>query len=190
MTELTFEPVEHVYRANGVIVPSVTQILEILDECWRVPPDALRRAADLGTAVHLACELDDRDDLDEDTLDPIVAPYLAAWRRFRLETGFAPEMVEQRVFHPSYQYAGTLDRVGTVAGKRSVLDIKSGESWPSHGPQTAAYQQALLAAGEKTVSRCAVYLRADGTYRLQALTGKSDWAVFLACLTIRKFKEQ
>lgn len=190
MPDLTFEAAGHVYRYDGRIVPSVTQILEVVDECWRVPVDVLERAGRLGTAVHLACELDDLDDLDETSVDPVIAPYLAAWRRFRSETGFAPDLIEHRVHHRSMGYAGTLDRVGTLFERRSLIDIKSGEEWPSHGPQTAAYKEALATEGEKVSDRYAVYLRDDGTYRLRKCEDKSDWAVFLACLTIRKYKER
>lgn len=190
MPELTFEPKGHVYRYGDRVVPSVTQILEVVDECWRVPADALERARRLGTAVHLACELNDLDDLDEPSVDLVIAPYLAAWRRFRSEMGFTPDLIERKVFHKAMGYAGTLDRTGRLFDRRALIDIKSGEEWPSHGPQTAAYKEALATEGEKVSDRYAVYLRDDGTYRLRKCEDKSDWAVFLACLTIRKYKER
>jgi hypothetical protein len=194
VSALHFDEATHTYTVGGRVVPSVTQILASVDrDLWRVPPGVLEAAAALGTAVHKATELDDLADLDEESLAPQIAPYLAAWRRFRAETGFAPVAIEERLHNAMYGYCGTLDRVGHLDGQRALLDIKSGMQWPSHGPQTAAYQDAYeRQSGKKIDLRLVVYLRDDGTYRMVAQRDKSDWSVFLAALTIHKFttKEQ
>lgn len=194
MAELAFDPIEHVYRLDGVVIPNVTRILGILDETWRVPAETLRAAAELGTAVHAACEYDDLGTLDESSVDADVWGYLEGWRRFRAETGFAPELIEARVFHPKLRYCGTLDRVGTLRGKHALLDIKSGAKWASHGPQTAAYQAAYEAEGGAHVARVqaryCLYLKSDGRYDLVPQKGKGDLSVFLAALTLTQYKEQ
>lgn len=48
----------HVYLVDGVIVPSITQILKVRfgNKYAHVDPDTLRRAAEAGTAVHEAIE--------------------------------------------------------------------------------------------------------------------------------------
>lgn len=194
MSALHFDEPTHTYKVGGRVVPSVTQILAAVDrDLWRVPTSILEAAAALGSAVHKATELDDLDDLDEESLAAPVAPYLAAWRRFRAETGFAPVTIEERLHNAMYGYCGTLDRVGHLDGQLALLDIKSGVAWPSHGPQTAAYQDAYeRQSGKKIDLRLVVYLRDDGTYRMVAQRDKTDWSVFLAALTIYKFitKEQ
>ena len=66
--------------------------------------------------MHLACELDDQDDLDEASVEVDVAPYLAAYRKFRAEV--RPEILlnEHRVYHKTWNYCGTLDRVMRIQG--------------------------------------------------------------------------
>lgn len=191
---LTFDADSHTYWYRGQRVPNVTSILEILDETWRVDPDILEAAAARGTAVHLATELDDKGDLDERSLDERLQPYLEAWRTFRREMGFAPSELESRVWHPRFRYAGTLDRIGTFSrwpSKVELIDIKSGEAWPSHGPQTAAYQDAYQTLTRTRVHRrWCVYLADDGRYRLVEKAEADGFAVFLACLQITRFRER
>jgi hypothetical protein len=178
----------HRYFWNGAPVPGVTGVLEPLDELWHVPPDVLAAKADLGTRVHLACELDDADDLDEASVEDDVAPYLDAWRRFRVEKRVQVLSTEEYVYHPLHRYAGQLDRVLGFDGAKWLGDIKTSVGvYPSVGPQTAAY---LAAKGDPTITRrAAIQLKPDGTYRLVELNDPRDWPVFLSCLTIHHFKE-
>lgn len=193
MTTLSFDEATHTYRWDGVVVPSVTTILRILDDSAlsRVSPDVLAAAAGRGTAVHKATELDDEGTLDESSVDPAIAPYLEAWRRYRADTGLEPIAVEQRVYHNQHRYAGTFDRVAMLDGQRVIVDIKSGTAWPSHGPQTAAYAYAWERMhGKKIDGRIVVYLASDGQYRADRHGNQNDWATFVAALTIYRFKEQ
>lgn len=183
MTGLTFDEATHTYRYNGNVVPGVTTILAPLSDFSRVPPHVLRAAADFGTAVHLACELDDLSELDETTLDQALTPYLAAWRKFSAEHEVEWTLIEHQVFHKALGYAGTLDRLGRVKGLDTVLDIKSSaQLYPSVGPQLAAYQQA---SEHPTVQRMAVQLKGNGTYVAKTYTDPTDWPVFASLLTLR-----
>lgn len=185
---LTFDEERHEYRMLGAVVPSVTQILRPLSDFSGVAKAVLDAKRDLGQRVHLACQLSDEDDLDEASVEPDVAPYLAAWRKFRRETGAQVLLNEVQVAEPMLLYAGTLDRVLLLNGAKWLVDLKTCISTPiAVGPQTAAYQRAL---GDASVThRGALRLRPDGTYRLDALTGADDWACFMACLTLHRFKE-
>ncbi len=188
MTVLTFDEATHTYRYNGIVVPGVTTILSPLSDFSRVPPHVLRAAADFGTAVHLACELDDLGDLDESALDPALVPYLAAWRKFSADHEVEWELIEQPVHHKAMGYAGTLDRQGRVKGLSTVLDIKSSaQLYPSVGPQLSAYQQA---SERPSVQRMAVQLKADGTYVAKTYTDPTDWPVFASLLTLRTWCKQ
>lgn len=185
---LTFDEQTHTYRLLGAVVPGVTQILRPLTSFDSVSPSVLAAKADLGRRVHLACEFDDDGDLDPESIEEDVRPYLDAWRRFRRETGAQVLASEQQVAEPLLQYAGTLDRVLLVRGTRWLVDLKTCISTPlAVGPQTAAYQRAL---GDNSVThRGALRLRPDGSYRLDHLTDPNDWAAFMACLTLHRFKE-
>lgn len=187
---LTFDPATHTYRYGGVVVPSVTQILAPLSDFSFVDPDVLDAARDFGTAVHYACELDDREELDIDALDPALLPYLQQWRKFCREHGCKWEEIERQVYHPTMRYAGTLDRFGVIDGARGVLDIKSGSDlYPSVGPQLAAYAQALEPKTGHLLRRYGLRLSAT-SYELKAYTSPTDWPTFASLITLRTFCAQ
>jgi len=191
MAELFFDPVEHAYTVSGRRLPSVTQTLAPLIDYSMVPKETLERARLLGQAVHRMTELYDLDDLDMDALDDELKPYLTAWIKFRAETGFVPETIEKRLYHPTLRFAGTPDRSGLISGRRAVVDVKKMLTLgPVIGIQLAAYQELYRVNGVTIEDRYALGLRADGTYRLQPFTDKGDWPVFLSLLTIRNWTEK
>jgi hypothetical protein len=185
MSELTFDEATHTYRYNGNVVPGVTTVLKPLTNLDMVPPHVLKAAADFGTAVHKACELDDLGELDLIALDPALVPYLMAWRKFSTEHSAKWVHIEKQVHNKTLGYAGTLDRYGYVDGMSTLLDIKSSiELYPSVGPQLAAYDKALE---EPVIHRMAVQLKGDGTYVAKHYTDQTDWPVFCSLLTVRNW---
>lgn len=186
---LTFDEARHEYRLLGGVVPSVTQILAPLVDLSGIPRAVLDAKRQLGQDVHYACQLLDEDDLDEDSVEEQIEQYLQAYKRFKADTGAVVLLNEQRVADPLLLYAGTLDRVMAIKGDKWLVDLKTCISTPlAVGPQTAAYLRAL---GDTSVTRrAALRLRPDGTYRLDTLTDPNDWAAFMACLTLMRFKEQ
>lgn len=192
MPELRFDAQLHQYTADGVIVPSVTQVLQSVG---LVDYGFLGAQRDFylarGKAVHLACQLADENDLDKSTLDESLAPYLVAWRRFQAETGFRPELIEHRVFNPTYRYAGTLDRTGMIGQTLAIVDTKTTEAAAWTAYQLAAY--AACFDRPMRFRRFAVALHDDGTYRATEYHIKDfarDWNVFLAALTVHNAKER
>lgn len=184
---LAFDAETHRYTFEGKPYPSVTRVLKLLDLYGPIDPADLAFAAARGSAVHEATALDDRDDLDDDSLDPQIRPYIDAWRRFKAEANYSPWAIELPVVHGRFEYAGTLDRVASIQGKFAVLDIKSGLIPITAGPQLAAYKEAydwLVSAAlvprppEMPKRRYVVQLRADGTYRLEQFTSPEDFGVF------------
>jgi len=105
-----FTPEGHRYSLNGVALESTTGILaaegfidtRFYDEWSR----------DRGSMVHLATHYDDMGELDEDSLDPIIIPYVDGWRKFKRESGFVVETSEVPMASKVYQYAGTPDVIG------------------------------------------------------------------------------
>lgn len=191
---LEFDPVAHIYRVNGKIVPNVTKVLDTtLVDFSMVKPSDLEFARVRGVAVHRACELYDRDDLNWDTLDPQIVPYLEAWIRFKKENDFIVLNNELKVYSPSYRYAGTLDRTGLLGGKggsHDLVDIKARTSMtPEIGPQTAAYGNAFTELYRiKLNRRFSLQLLPDGHYRMREYNDPSDLSTFLSCLQIYNFK--
>lgn len=194
---LTFEPESHVYRLDGRVIPNVTRVLEPLAELWRVPRDVLEAAQVRGTRVHRVCELDDLGTLDESSVNEALRGYLDAWRKFKREHDFTPDLIETRVVHLARGYAGTLDRTGYMrVGTRRryvLLDIKSGILSELAGLQTAAYMAAAPTGSKKfpkpIALRAGVKLDADGDYKLHIFDShERDLAVFYSCLTVHNWK--
>lgn len=194
---LEFDEATHIYRLNGRIVPSVTQLMDSagLISFEGIPPAVLERKKLIGSAVHKACELDDLGVLDEATVGEVIAPYLAAYRRFKRETAFVPMLIEARVAEPILGYAGTLDRTGIIRGEPGQIDLKTTAALsPAVGVQTAAYERALYADpsydGPRNLARHALQLRDDGTYRLETYKDPRDFSVFAALATVHHWKEK
>ena len=188
--KIEFDEARHEYRVGGRVVPSVTQVLGILNDFGAVPADVLAAAAEFGTHVHHACALDNAGQLDEESLDPALAPYLAQWRRFLAESDAEVLGSEVRVYHPGQFYVGTLDALIRIRGKVAVVDIKTGAVPRSVGAQLVAYEQAYHASDEHQHSirrRLCVQLTGD-TYKVHPLTDPADWSLFQSCLNIWRFR--
>ena len=185
--DLVLDEARHLYSLDGIHVPSVTQILAPLSGMHLVNQSVLAAACDFGRAVHKACELDDLGQLDEADLDPLLAPYLAAWRAFSKDHSVRWSHIEARVYHAQMGYAGTVDRYGVVAGSDAVVDLKSGAALSATvGPQLAAYAKALPGTSACT-HRIGVLLKKDGRYQAKAYVEPTDWPVFASLVTLRSF---
>lgn len=180
---LTFDAETHTYRVAGRITPSVTQVLEPLQQLKGVPFEMLERAREFGNHVHLATHLYDLGTLEEATLDTELAPYLAGWVKFRKDTGFHVVQSEAPMHSDLYGYAGTPDKIGTLGRDVCVLDIKSGVVPFTVGPQVAAYQRLISPMPRK---RLCVQLLPD-TYRVHELKDPRDFAWFQSALNLHKF---
>ena len=117
----SFDPVNHIYKIDNRIVPSVTQICNPDGEAWYT-----EEAAQRGTFVHLSCELYDRGTLCETTLDPQLRPYLTAWKAYRKHNPEGFSAIEEQLYSVEHGFAGTVDRCYFDC----VLDIKTGTTFP------------------------------------------------------------
>lgn len=169
MPVFAFDEATHVYTLDGRRLPSVSQIIKPLtfDEYRWIPDDVLAAAADRGRRVHLATQLLDERDLDETSVEADVAGYLDAYMRFLAETGAEVIELERQLHHPVLLYAGTLDRVYRIWGKRSLVDIKSTDKLlPAVWPQLMGYDDLRKANGLGGVDEHAcLHLKPDGTYK-------------------------
>jgi len=201
---LTFDEDVHRYYHEGQWVRSVTQILSLITAPLyaRAPQFVLAEALERGSNVHGWTELIDLFEADV-TSDAIIAndgtallpehaewPYVQAWLAFKRESGFQPEIVEQRIWHPTVRYAGTVDRIGLLGGTRATLEIKTvAQLHPWVGLQTAAYHEGYNLGrprAEQARDRYAVQLRKDGTYRLKAYRREDHRADFEAFIAMKQ----
>jgi hypothetical protein len=197
-----FRAADHSYWLDGRRMPGITSIIDWMNNYAGVPPDLLEQARDLGEAAHLATELDDTNNLVDESVHPLVQPSLDAWRQFRRDTGFVPVLVEQRVESLKHWYAGRLDRVGPFRKMPpGVVEIKrTAKLMPANGPQTAAQKLALVEMGYQgamSLARYSVQLcpDKDPPYHMQQHNNPNDITVFLCSIQLwnwrhnNRFKE-
>lgn len=159
---VTFDPLAHIYRLDGEVIPGVTSILsavgvsvdfEGLKSVGRTVEKAIELKREIGHVLHEDAHAYDDEDLDWYTVDPRVEPYLRAWATFREHSKLVPVTRERLVFHPVHRYAGTLDGIFAHPDGRTILvDIKTGDPADSGCAfQTAAYQAAFQAEHQECV---------------------------------------
>jgi hypothetical protein len=200
---LTFQEQDHRYAWNGVVVPSVTQALDVLapNAFAHVSRADLEAARRRGNAVHKIVELDLTDDLDEESVSEPLLGYMVAWRRFASDTGFKARSSELMLYSRRYGYAGRLDLLGEFA-KRSMrwgpgidaitLDVKSNNIPKTAAPQTAAYAQLLTENGYcgKGLRRRALCLSPDGYELSPPYINAADFTDFLAALRVLNWRNR
>ena len=191
--ELTFDEAKHIYRLKGIIVPSVTQVMQPLsDETYRgVEAKVLRRAAGKGTAVHNAIEKSLTFGIED--VDPDHAGYFMAFLRWFSE--YNPQVIasEYRLYHKFMGYAGTADLICVIGGKLYVIDYKTTQRIEELlvRVQLKAYSQALGSLGAEPQRAASLHLKRDGTFDFQTHDGGAEsWQVFSSLLTVLKYKQK
>lgn len=179
-----FSEADHTYTVDGTQYPSVTQVLQaegFIDTRWY---DEWSR--EKGKYGHRATALYDQGDLDEASLDPVLVPYLDAWKRFREDTGFLPSAVEVPLVNVRLGFAGTPDRVGTMRdGECFILDLKLGHVEPWAALQTGAYRLLI----ESPYRRAAVQLKGNGKPHITIHNDRQDMQIFQAALSCHNWKK-
>lgn len=185
MAQLLFFDEGHTYQLDGQPLPSVSEVIRFISReiYGEVSQFKLDQAADRGSRVHKLLEALDKYGTIE--CPESLAGYLKAYLSFRNDHTVAWQQIERITYHPELGYAGTIDRLGLVDGKRMILDFKT--SYTVHKPLVTAQQNLYKLAweaqtGEQIDAIAALHLKADGTYKLHALP--IDPATGLACLTL------
>jgi hypothetical protein len=195
---LTYDDEAHAYALCGKPVPSVTAIISAVMNAWK-KPNYPAGVGEKGRLVHLACELDDINDLDDDSLDPALAGYVRAWRAWKSDHSPRWIGIEARVASVAHAYAGTFDRLAVIRNRVTLIDIKSGRPRPEHALQTAAYaiayEEMTRDAGGPSDSgvtvdeRACVYINGDGSWSAQYHGSPHDRAAFLGARALYRWKE-
>ena len=162
---------------------SVTEILKsegFIDGTWFTEYSRTR-----GSYIHKAVHLYDIGDLDEENLDPVLVPYLDAWKRFLLESKLEVVDSEVRLTSETYQLTGKPDKVGLLNKCPTILDNKSGAIAPWTGLQLSFYE---LLKGSP-YKRIAVRLKPDGKYSLTEFKNRQDKGTVLSILNAYYWKK-
>ena len=161
------------------------RVSEILRSCGLTDLTwCTQEALDRGRAVHLACELDDKGDLDESSVDPVVMPYLVGWRKFRKELEPQILSVEEEVEHPHYGYKGRLDRRIILGAREGIGDLKSGPPQDHHALQIALYAMCF----DRPLARWGIYLSDEGKYKLIEYADRKDYDDAKTCISFANLK--
>ena len=187
---LEFDESEHRYSLDGVVLPSVTTVINAILPQWQ----ADQWAMDRGTATHHGCRLLDEGRLDWSSVDPEIEPRIRAWQKFRRE--FPSEVIanEQRVFSAQHRFAGAVDRILEFkGGDVCVCDLKNSVS-PQVVLQLAAYSLAwTIGGGRKPIRAVAVELLETAEYRCHWFSKhelRRAEQQFLAVLTVFNFARE
>ena len=169
--DLEFDDRKHQYSVNGVVIPSVSEIIgPITYTQYSVQQNAVDQAAHRGTTVHALTELYDRGDLEEEsTIASDEALYLMAWIKFLHDYQPKWEFIEMPL--ACRTFAGTIDRIGTIDGQLAIVDIKTTSSMDRVHKIALACQIAgywdlcqLNDIDVKYWNSMGVQLKKDGTY--------------------------
>lgn len=176
----------HIYCLDGKPLPSVTTVLRgvgLIDTAHFSDAARLR-----GQYVHAAIALDHDGALDDEALDSGLAPYVEAWRACKRDMGLTVLSYESMVVDAERGYAGTYDLIARESDNPLVppvlIDIKTGEPQDWVRYQVAAYCRAAKTPEMPVLRRASVWVKDDGTYRVDFYTGRQDEAIFLAALTL------
>ena len=131
METLEFLESEHIYLKNGILVPSVTQILQLIfpNKYKNVDKTILNKKASFGTEGHSIIEKLDVSDINiaknqalaikNKDLEVCIREYLRLVKKHKIEPLEHEKMVSYK-----YLFCGTLDLIANIEGTRSLCDIK------------------------------------------------------------------
>lgn len=125
MGKLIFYDKEHKYELNDEVIPSVSEISRFASReiYGEVNQYILDNAAERGTKIHKQCELLDK--YHECEADEITIPYIRGYVDFIKQHNPEWVAIEKAIASRKMMFAGTLDRVGNIDGKRAIVDLKS-----------------------------------------------------------------
>lgn len=120
---LEYDDDEHIYLVDGVIVPSITQILQVKfkNKYDKIDPDVLSRAAERGTAIHKAIE-------DYCNIGVVKCKEASNFRFLECRYNFTPIENESPVIlfkHDKPVAAGRFDLLLYIDNEVALADIKT-----------------------------------------------------------------
>jgi len=193
---------------DGTRVPSVTQVLGILDKgglahwAWELGLQnrdyrAVRDLAGrVGTLTHalIAGSLTGATPLPNNYSPQEIAQAqkcLAKYQAWAQETPFEPIMIETPLVSEEFKYGGTPDLLAEIKGEFVLLDFKTGGAvYPTYFYQLAAYGQLLKEQGWPLSDIRIVRISPDETrYEVaSSIWPDIDWQIFQHCLAIYRLQ--
>ncbi len=136
---IEFKPETHQYFLEG---RELTPVTTLLQNYGLAPKFFSQQAAKKGTFIHKAIHLYLLDNLNENSLDPIIKPYFESFKKWFLENEPEVREAEYRLGSLLLGFAGTLDFIGIVGEELLLIDWKTGQKIiPSHWLQLEMYRR-------------------------------------------------
>lgn len=186
---LKFYDERHQYTLDGDEIPSVSEISRFASReiYGEIPQYVLDYACERGSTVHKQTEILDK--YGECEADEGVVSYIKAYIRFRGDYHIMEyEGIEKSLASSTMKYAGTLDRVGVIDGKRSIVDIKTSSTIQKTLAmiQLNGYKKLWDENNtDKPIEALYIlHLKKDGTYKL--IPFEMDDSLFMACYTLHQ----
>jgi hypothetical protein len=191
LPELEFDERTHIYKLDGLRIPSVTQVMRPLSGAYYggIDDSILTAAAKRGTGVHQAIENWLKfgfDDAPEEHRG-----YFDAFRLWVDEQKPKIIATEGRVYHRVLRYAGTADLICESGGTLLLVDIKTTAQIIDMlvRVQLEAYAKAFESHGIKFGAKAVVHLGKSGEYSVRNFIGHDNeaWDVFCSLLTVENY---
>lgn len=192
--EIEFNEKDHIYMKNGIVLPSVTQIMQPLYEqvYGKADSDASDNGKSKGKEIHRA--IDDYCEFGMIDISEEYKPYLDNFIRYIDEHQYEIVASEVMLCHPVYGYAGKIDIiVRNPKGEFVLIDNKTGDLQPKlHAVQLQAYTDMWSANKMPEIAfKVALGLSDKGykEHRYDKYDTKAK-SVFDACYKIYKYKKE
>lgn len=182
-----FDEAKHIYRIGERRIPGVSEILKtigIVKDFSGVDPFYRER----GIACHRAIELYINGDLDEETLDPVCAPYLDGFKKWWTQQGViasTPLATEARLYSQKFGFSGTID---LILGN-TIIDYKCSKSPdPASELQGLMYQWLAHENYDELMPFGVLQLPGDGTFVPIPGTINYQWDLLDGIIDLYKWK--
>lgn len=119
--EIIFDELSHTYTLNGVVLPSVTQVMKRLSKEYYtdINQAVIEKAGKRGTKVHQAIELYETMGVYDEQVKDYVLQYLRAKSAYK----FTP--IKQELMLTNGIYCGTVDMIANMNDKLVLIDLKA-----------------------------------------------------------------
>jgi len=193
-SEIEFNEKDHIYTKNGIVLPSVTQIMQPLYEAvyGKANMNASDNGKSKGKEIHRA--IDDYCEFGMIDISEEYRPYLDNFIRYIDEHQYEIVASEVMLYHPVYNYAGTIDIIVTnKKGEYGMIDNKTGDLQPKlHAIQLQAYTDLWLANKMPEIAFKVALGLSDKGYKEHKYDKYDTKAksVFDACYKIYKYRKE
>lgn len=183
MAQLLFDEEKHQYYDGGIELPSVTQITRFLQVDVAASAKSWLRdiAADRGRRIHEYCSEIDFG-VEPEIVDWDCAGYVQAYKTFLRDYRIKGwQAVELSLGSAELGFAGTLDRLGIIDCKITIMDIKTGAKLYKTAltAQLTGYAELTPLTGIHAEQLIGLHLKKSGSYTVHIC--EYDIRLFNAC---------